>query len=55
MFKKIFHEFFSTRIIHNFATWIIDDGYKDEGNAILLTMLSWEHKYIKRLTQERQI
>lgn len=50
--KELFHEAISTRIVFAFADWLMDIGYKEEGETISITCQSWIQKRIKQLKTE---
>ncbi len=55
MLKTLFNEFFSSWIVGNFSSWLIQHGYIPEGEAILRALVSWEQKHIKYLKQKHNV
>lgn len=44
MLKTIFYEVAEARIAGSFSIWLVNKGYKAEGNTILEVLVSWADK-----------
>ena len=44
MLTTLFYELIIARLVENFASWLTNKGYVEEGNLIFAAMYSWMKK-----------
>ena len=50
--KNLYYETIVAPFVNSFISYLYDEGYQEEGNAMLNAMASWSSKAVQRLKAE---